>query len=151
MSTSPYIPEKYLTTADAFKHFGITEEDQKSISAQERTRYQNWVRSANDLIETSLINYSDQLPLETGSQEFTYAKDAALSWVTYKKRDKEGAKNAGSAKSEALMYLDKIIELLKFRPTTRTVPIQIADVTDVVADYELGYSQTQGFPEEQLY
>jgi len=151
MSTQPYIPEKYLTTSDAFKHFGITEEEQQNISAEERTRYQNWVRSANDLVETSLINYTDQIPLEVGSQEFTYAKDAALSWVVYKKRDKEGAKNASSAKSEALMYIDKIIELLKFKPTTRTIPIQTADVTDVVADYELGYSQTQGYPEDQLF
>ncbi len=151
MSTAPYIPEKYLTTPDAFKYFGITEEEQQNISAEERTRYQNWVRSANDLVETSLINYSEQIPLEVGSQEFTYAKDAALSWVVYKKRDKEGAKNASSAKSEALMYIDKIIELLKFKPTTRTQPIQIADVTDITEEYELGYSQTQGYPPEQLY
>lgn len=151
MSTAPYIPEKYLSTADAFKHFGITEEDQKDISAEERTRYQNWVRSGNDLVETSLINFSEQIPLESGSQEFTYAKDAALAWVIYKKRDKEGAKNAGAAKSEALMYIDKIVQLLKFKPTTRTVPIQLADVTDIAADYEIPYSATQGYPPDQLY
>jgi len=150
-SVPPYDPEKYITTAEVFKDFGITEEDQKNISAEERSRYQNWTREGNNNVQTALTKFSDTAELEQGSEELTYARDAVLNWVRYKKRDKEGAKNANNARRDFLDKIQGIKDLLSSRPTLKQEPIQIAETTDSVSNYQLGYSQTQGYPEDQLF
>jgi len=148
---SKYIPQKYITTADAFDSQGITEAIQKNMPSEERKRYQDWVREANDRVETELFEYSDVIPLEKGSRIFTYAKDASLDWVRYKQRNQIGSVNAKDSKDD---YKENIVlakKLLAKTPTERQVPIQEADTTDFNNQYQFGYSQTQGYPTDFLF
>lgn len=148
---SKYIPQKYITTADAFDSQGISESIQKTMSSEERKRYQDWVREANDRVETELFESSDVIPLVEGTKVFTYAKDAALNWVRYKQRNNIGSPNAKDSKAD---YKDNIVlakKVLAFTPTERQEPIQEPVTTDFNDQYQLGYSQTQGYPEELLF
>jgi len=148
---SKYIPQKYITTADAFDSQGITEKLQKNMSSEERKRYQDWVREANDRVEIELFEYSDVIPLVEGTTIFTYAKDAALNWVRYKQRNRIGSSNAKDSKDD---YKENIVlakKLLARTPTERQAPIQEAETTDFNNQYQFGYSQTQGYPTEFLY
>lgn len=151
MSTPPYIPAKYITSSDAFDHLGISEEKQKTISAEERKRYAGWVREANDLVESGLFGASDVIPLAAGSKEFTFAKMAALNWVVYKKRDFAGSKNAPAARKDYHLNLEYCKHLLERIPTKRTEPIQKAETTDSLEDLIIPYSQTLGYPPDLLY
>ena len=151
LSSEKYIPEKYITTADAFDSQGISEVQQKTITAEERKRYSDWTRQANDLIETELFPDSDVIPLEKGTQIFTYAKDACIHWITYKRRSWLGSINAKAAKEDyhSSIKLDKA--LLQRLPTAKTIPIQEAETTDFGRQYQIGFSQSQGFPTDLLY
>ena len=151
MSAEQYIPEKYITTADAYDSQVISEELQKKLTGEEKKRFQQWVREANDKVETSLFPNSDVIPLEFGTTIYTYAKDAAINWVTWKKRDWTGSLNAKDAKSDFKENIALAKEVLKRTPTLREEPIQKADHTDSLLDYKIPYSQTQGYPPDILY
>lgn len=117
---SDYTPEQYVTLQDALENLGWTADQINTMSAQERSRYQDWVREGNNLVETTLFKVGNDTPLTANSKEFTYAKSAALNWVVYKKRDKEGSKNSKNAKDDHEKDLDMIIELLTATRTDRT-------------------------------
>ncbi len=151
MSTEPYTPRKYLTTADVFDLMGISEEKQKTISAEEKKRYQTWVREANNNVETELFPDSDVIPLTEGTPIFTYAKSAAYNWVLYKKRDFSGSKNAPAAKNDYDREIKLAKQLLKRTPSKRDEPIQKAELTDSLEDLIVPYSQTLGYPIDSLF
>lgn len=151
LSSEKYIPEKYITTADAFDSQGISETQQKTITAEERKRYADWTRQANDLIETELFPDSDVIPLEKDSQIFTYSKDAGIHWITYKRRSWLGSINAKDAKDDYNSSIKLAKQLLQRLPTDRTAPIQEAETTDFGKQYQIGFSQSQGYPTDLLY
>lgn len=117
---SAYVPEKYVTLEDSLKNLGWTTAQINSISAVDKARYQDWVSEGNGLVETTLFNVGNDTPLLETSKEYRYAKSAALNWVVYKKRDKEGSKNATNAKKDHEKDLDMIITLLTATRTDRT-------------------------------
>jgi hypothetical protein len=152
MSAEPYIPEKYISVPNAMDSLGITEALQKTITPEEKKRYQDWTRNANNRVETELFPDSDAIPLVEGSNEFTYARSACVHWVLYERRNYTGSANA----KDALEAYNKDIELakqyLKRLPSDKNIPIQVADTTDSVGDnYKIPYSQTQGYPPSILY
>lgn len=151
MSVEEYIPEKYITTSEVFDHFGITEAKQQSMTEIERNRYRNWVRKANNRVETELFPDSDSIPLTFGDAIFTYARDAALDWVVYQKRDYAGSRNALSAKNDYDRDIKLAKSYLKRTPTKKNEPIQAPVTTDTLSDFIIPYSQTQGFPLDTLY
>jgi len=148
---SKYIPQKYITTADAFDSQGITEAIQKNMPSEERKRYQDWVREANNKVETKLFEFSDVIPLEEGTTIFTYAKDAALNWVRYKQRNHIGSVNAKDSKDDFNDNIKDAQILLAKTPTEKQAPIQLAETTDFNNQYQFGYSQNQGYPSDFLY
>jgi hypothetical protein len=149
---SAYIPEKYITTATAMDSLGITEALQKTITPEEKKRYQDWVRDANNKVEASLFPDSDSIPLTFGNPEYTYARSAAINWVLYKRRNYTGSKNAADSKADFEADIELCRQYLKRIPTAKNIPIQLAETTDVVADnYKIPYSQTQGYPPDILY
>jgi hypothetical protein len=152
MSATPeYIPEKYITTSDVFDHIGIPEEKQKTISAEEKHRYQGWVRDANNRVETELFPDSDNIPLNVGDNVYTYAKSAALDWVVYKKRDQVGSKNAINAKNDYDRNIKLAKHYLKMTPTKKNEPIQTPVTSDSLEDFIIPYSQSLGYPTDLLY
>ncbi len=130
---------------------GITETIQKTMSAEERKEFQGWVRQANNLVETSLFEDSDVIPLENGTPIFAYAKDSANYWVTYKRRSKLGSINAKDAERDFDRSIKLAKILLKKTPTERNEPIQEPVTTDFGEQYQISYSQTQGYPPDFLY
>ena len=150
MSTADYVPEKYITLDDALKHFGWTQQQINDIDAPTKQRYERWVREANNNVEGFLFQFSDVIPLADGSKELTYVKSAALNWVVYKKRDKDGSKNAGSALKDYDRDLAMVANLISKEPSKRYDPIA-AITTDVTADIIIPYSQTQGYPPDLLF
>ncbi len=117
--SSQYIPQKYISTADALDSQGISEAIQKTMSAEERKRYSDWVREANNKVETNLFEFSDVIPLEKNTSIFTYAKDAALNWVRYKQRNRIGSPNAKDSKQDYQDNIDSAKKLLAKTPTKR--------------------------------
>jgi len=150
MSIADYVPEKYITLDDALKHFGWTQQQINDIDAETKQRYERWVREANNNVESFLFQFSDDIPLKEGTKELTYVKSAALNWVVYKKRDKDGSKNAGSAKADYTADLKMVANLIAKIPSDRYDPIH-SITTDVTADIIIPYSQTQGYPPDLLY
>lgn len=150
MSVADYVPEKYITLDDALKHFGWTQQQINDIDAQTKQRYERWVREANNNVESFLFQFSDDIPLKDGTKELTYVKSAALNWVVYKKRDKDGSKNAGSARKDYESDLKMVANLIAKTPSDRYDPIHTI-TTDVTADIIIPYSQTQGYPPDLLY
>ena len=122
---SEYVPAKYVTLQDALEHLGFTVVQINAISKIEKDRYQNWVREGNNLVETTLFDLGNDTPLTANSKEEAYAKSAALNWVVYKKRDKEGSRNATNAKADHKDDLDMIRRLLTATRTTRTQTVSI--------------------------
>lgn len=151
MSTEAYIPEKYFTIDDAYDACGIEESDQANLTEAEKNRFERWTREGNDKIEVSLFPDSDSIPLVAGSQIFTYARDAGLNWVLYKKRTLTGSINAKEAKSDYQDNIKLAQTYLKRQPTDKNFPIQKAEHTDSLEDFLIPYSQSQGFPTETLY
>jgi len=121
-----FVPEKYVTLNDALEHLGWTKVQINTITEIEKNRYQNWVREANNLVETTLFKVGNESPLLETSKEYAYAKAAALNWVVYKKRDKEGSQNAVNAKSDHKDNLNMLISLLTATRTDRTKTVAIA-------------------------
>jgi len=117
---SEYIPEKYITVDDVLDHLGFSKVQINALDEVTRNRYKGWVREGNNLIETTLFKVGNTTPLPATSKEFTYAKSAALNWVVYKKRDKEGSQNAANAKADHKQDLDMIESLLIATRTDRT-------------------------------
>ena len=151
MSTEAYIPEKYFTVDDAYDACGIAETDQANLTEEEKNRFSFWVREANDKIEVALFPDSDSIPLEKGTQIFTYARDAGLNWVLYKKRSLTGSLNAKEAKSDYQDNIKLAQTYLKRQPTEKNFPIQKVEATDSLEDFVIPYSQTQGYPPDTLY
>ena len=120
-----YIPEKYITMEDALDHFGWTKLQIQQISDVEKNRYKNWVREGNNLVETTLFKVGNTNPLSRTSKEYTYAKSASLNWVVYKKRDKEGSRNAINAKNDHEQDLQMITDLLTAERSDRTKTVAI--------------------------
>ena len=150
-SEESYIPEKYITIDDAFDFCGIADSDQANLTEEERNRFGAWVREANDKVEASLFPDADVIPLEQGTAIYTYAKDAALNWVLYKKRNLTGSTNAKESKQDYNESIRIAQTFLKRQPTSRNLPIQTPDHTDSLDDYVIPYSQTQGYPPDTLY
>lgn len=148
---STYIPEKYLTTSEAFDHIGISEEKQKTISAEERKRYASWVREGNSKAETELFPDTDIIPIAKGTTLFTYIRSAVLNWVVYKKRDFSGSKNARDAKNDYDRDIKLAKKLVAMTPSKRDEPIQETQITDQLEDFIIPYSQTLGYPPDLLY
>ena len=126
---SAFVPEKYSTLQDALEHLGWTEKQINEIDKITKNRYQNWVREGNNLVETTLFKVGNDSPLKEDSKEFSYAKSASLNWVVYKKRDKEGSRNATNALNDHKMDLDMLISLLTATRTDRTKTVAIAGKT----------------------
>jgi len=126
---SAFVPEKYVTLNDSLEHLGWTKVQVNTIDEITKNRYQNWVREGNNLVETTLFNVGNESPLLETSKEFAYAKAAALDWVVYKKRDKEGSRNATNALNDHKMNLDMLIVLLTATRTDRTKTVAIAGKT----------------------
>ncbi len=122
---SEYIPAKYITYQDALEHLGFTKVQVNTISEIEKQRYQNWTREANNLVESKLSQFGNTTPLAATSNEYTYAKSAALNWVVYKKRDKEGSQNARNAKEDHRHDLDELVKFLTGLRTDRTKTVSI--------------------------
>lgn len=120
-----FVPEKYVTLNDALEHLGWTKVEINTITEIQKNRYQNWVREGNNLVETTLFKVGNDTPLKETSKEYAYAKSAALNWVVYKKRDKEGSANAASAKADHKDNLDMLISLLTATRTDRTKTVSI--------------------------
>ena len=150
MSVSDYVPEKYVTVDDALKHFGWSQQQINEIDATTKQRYDRWVREANNIVEGFLFQFSDVIPLADGSKELTFVKSAALNWIVYKKRDKDGSKNAPSALKDHERDLKMVSNLIAKTPSKRYDPIA-AITTDSTADIIVPYSQTQGYPPDLLY
>jgi len=124
-----FVPEKYVTLQDALEHLGWTKVQVNQIDEFTKSRYQNWVREANNLVETTLFKVGNESPLLETSKEYAYAKAAALNWVVYKKRDKEGSRNAVNAKQDHKDNLDMLISLLTATRTDRTKTVAIKGKT----------------------
>lgn len=150
MSSTNYISEKYITVDDALLHLGFTSAQIKAMLDPERTRYINWTTEANNKVEADTFPYSDNTPLVKGTKEYTFAKSAALNWVVYKKRDKEGSKNATNAKNDYDRDIKEVKNLLSKTPSLKMDPIGTL-TTDSTADIIRPYSQYQGFPPDILF
>lgn len=150
MSTPDYVPEKYITLDDALKHFGWSQQQINDIDEVTKGRYIRWVREANNIVEGFLFQFSDNIPLVDGSKELTFVKSAALNWIVYKKRDKDGSKNASAALKDHERDLKMVANLIAKTPSKRYNPIETI-TTDVTADIIIPYSQTQGYPPDLLY
>lgn len=150
MSVEDYVPEKYITLDDALKHFGWSQQQINDIDEVTKGRYIRWVREANNIVEGYLFEFSDDIPLKEGSKELTFVKSAALNWIVYKKRDKDGSKNARDALKDHERDLKMVATLLAKTPSKRHDPIA-AITTDSTADIIVPYSQTQGYPPDLLY
>jgi len=147
----PYIPEKYISVPNAMDSLGITAKLQKTITPEEKKRYQDWTRNANNRIEAALFPDGDDTPLVEGTKEYTYARSAGIHWVLYERRNYTGSKNAADAKEDYEADIKLVQEYLKRLPSKKNEPIQLAEVTDSLEDYILPYSQTQGYPPDILY
>ena len=124
-----FVPEKYNTLQDSLEHFGWTKQQINAIDEITKNRYQNWVREGNNLVETTLFKVGNDSPLLETSKEYAYAKSAALNWVVYKKRDKEGSRNATNAKDDHEKDLKMLIDLLTATRTDRTKTVAIIGKT----------------------
>ena len=124
MSTA-FVPEKYNTLQDSLEHLGWTKVQINEIDEKTKNRYQNWTREGNNLVETTLFKVGNESPLLETSKEYAYAKSAALNWVVYKKRDKEGSRNALNAKADHEQDLKMLIDLLTATRTDRTKTVSI--------------------------
>jgi len=121
-----FVPEKYVTLQDALEHLGWTKVQVNAIDEFTKSRYQNWVREGNNLVETTLFKVGNESPLLETSKEYAYAKSAALNWVVYKNRDKEGSRNAVNARQDHERDLEMLISLLTATRTDRTKTVAIA-------------------------
>jgi len=149
MSTE-YIAGRYITIDEGFQHLGYTTQQKNTMAEVDRSRYINWIKEANNNVETDLFPASDVIPLDPLSQAFSYAKSAALNWLMYKKRDLAGSRNASAAKADYDRDIDRVRAFLKKTPTLKEYPIQVMK-TDILSNYILPYSETGGWPPDLLF
>ena len=120
----------------------LTDEQIQKLPGKKLTTYKDWVNNANRTVEIALYKYNDQMPLDKGSETFTYAKSMALHWAQYEKAADEGASNAKA--KENLWKMDKqhMLETMQAQPqkTTQRV-VTSSDFTENEVDL---YSQTYG-------
>ena len=150
ISNEDYIPKKYITLDDVLGHLGFNQSQIAVMASTDRERYLIWQKEANSRVETDLYPYSDDIPLDVSSMQLTYARSAALNWIMYKKRDKEGSKNAINSKNDYDRDIKAIRLMLARTPSQKQYPVN-AQVNNSLADYLYPYSQTQGFPPNLLY
>jgi len=122
---SAYVPAKYITLQDSLEHLGFTVVQINALSKTEKDRYQNWTRQGNNLVESALFEVGNDTPLLETTKEFAYAKTAALDWVVYKKRDKEGSTNAINAEKDHDRGITKLKSYLIALRSTRTKTVSI--------------------------
>lgn len=115
-----------------------------------KARFLNWIKEANNNVETDLFPNSDVIPLDPTSEVYSYAKSAALNWLVYKNRDLAGSKNASAAKKDYEDDIERAKQFLKKTPTNKTYPIGV-DRTDVLNTYLIPYSENGGWPQGFLY
>lgn len=150
MSTQDYVAGRYITIDEGFQHLGYTTVQKNTMAEVDRSRYINWIKEANNNVETDLFPASDVIPLDPASQVFSYAKSAALNWLMYKKRDLAGSRNASAAKSDYDRDIERARNFLAKTPTQKMYPIGV-DRTDVLDTYIIPYSENQGWPPDFLY
>lgn len=151
MSTADdYNSYRYVKFNDVLDVLGFSKTVQQSLTNEVRARYLAWTKEANNKVEALLFPFSDAIPLTPGSQAEAYARSAALNWVVYKKRDREGSRNAKSAQEDFDKDIAMCRELLKFTPTQRETPA-LTQTSDSLADFIIPYSQTMGYPPDLLY
>lgn len=151
MSTKNYTATKYLTLDEALKDLGFTTDQINSLAEIDKSRYIDWITEANGKVEADTFPYSDQTPLVFGTQPYTYAKNAALNWFRYKKRDNEGSPNAKNARDDYKADIEAVIRYLKYQPTQKEDPTFAIQATSSLSDIIQPYSQYQGFPPDTLF
>lgn len=124
---SEYVPEKYATWEDIADQFGWTKTQIEEIDEETKNRFINWTRQGCNNVETALLPYinNESLPLTKGSKEYTFAHNAVISWAEYKRRDKDGSKNATNAKKDSEKNIADIITYLTATRTSRTKTVAI--------------------------
>ena len=126
---SAYTPVKYIDLQDALDHLGWDKTQINTIDDKTKNRYQNWAREGNNLVENIVFEFGDDVPLLPTSKEYNTARSAALNWVVYKSRDKEGSRNAVNAKNDHFADLEAIKRMLTATRTTRTKTASIPGVS----------------------
>ncbi len=149
--SEPYIPEKYISVPNAMDSLGISAALQKTITPEEKKRYQDWTRNANNRIEAELFPDGDAIPLVEGTKEYTFARSAGVHWVLYERRNYTGSDNAKDAKEDYEKDIELVKTYLKRLPSDKNAPIQLPEVTDSLENFIIPYSQTQGYPPDILY
>jgi hypothetical protein len=145
-----YASDKYITLEDALRHVGYSDATISSLPAEVKARFINWTKEANGNVESDTYIVTDGIPLPKGTPQYTFARNAALNWVMYKKRDWEGAKNSTNAKNDYDRDIKSCIELIRHTPTQRTYPIETSR-THSLANRIIPYSQSNGYPPDLLY
>lgn len=149
MSTA-YNSGRYITVLEGYGHLGYTPAQVAALAENVRARFLNWIKEANNNVETDLFPNSDVIPLDPTSEVYSYAKSAALNWLVYKNRDLAGSKNASAAKKDYEDDIERAKLFLKKLPTNKTYPIGV-DHTDVLNTYLIPYSENGGWPQGFLY
>jgi len=147
---SDYNAGRYITVIEGFAHLGYSPDDIATLDEVTRARFLNWIKEANNNVETDLFPQSDVIPLDPTSQVYSYAKSAALNWLIYKNRDLEGSKNASAAKKDYQDDIERAKQFLAKTPTDKMYPLGVAQ-TDVLSTYLIPYSENGGWPTGFLY
>lgn len=150
MSADDYNSYRYVKFNDVLDVLGFSKMQQEQLSNEIRARYLAWTKEANNKVEAELFPYSDVIPLTSGSKEEAFARSAALNWVIYKKRDREGSRNAKEARENYDSDIEMCKNLLKFTPTQRQAPA-LTQTSDSLSNFIVPYSQTQGYPTDLLF
>ena len=145
-----YNAGRYITVLEGYAHLGYTQDQIAGLDEVTRARFLNWIKEANNNVETDLFSASDVIPLDPTSQVYSYAKSAALNWLMYKFRDMEGSKNASASKKDYEDDIARARDFLKKTPTLKEYPIGV-DRTDVLNTYLIPYSENGGWPLGFLY
>ena len=145
-----YNSYRYVKFNDVLDVLGFTKAQQESLPPEIRARYLAWTKEANNKVEALLFPNSDAMPLNPGSKEEAFARSAALNWVIYKKRDREGSRNAKEAKENFESDIEMVKNYLKYLPSQREAPA-LTLTSDSLANVIYPYSQTQGYPPDLLY
>lgn len=140
--TDEYNAGSYLTLSEFLNYYGVTDASTQALNGAILTKYKDWVNNANRTVETAVYPFNDSIPIDKGSESFTYAKSMALHWAQYEKAADEGSPNAKTKKELWTMDKEMLINTMKAQPqqtTTRTVVS-----SDFKTDEIRPYSQTYG-------
>jgi len=142
LKLTEYNAGAYLSLTEFLGYFGYTDTQIQALNGAILIKYKDWVRNANNTVETALYKFNDQIPLDKLSESYAYAKSMALHWAQYEKAADEGSSNAKA--KENLWKMDKahLIETLKAQPQKVT---QREVTASNFTDNEIHpYSQTYG-------